>query len=86
MVKEVYNKTIPGWEKKQEQAYIIIRSKYRYNNYQKIKTLNKVYKILDILRKRRSISTGKLIELTTKFYTFIFADYKNITDFSSQLS
>jgi hypothetical protein len=65
---------------------MVIRSKYRYNNYQKIKTLNRIYKILDILRKRRSTSTGKLIELTTKFYAFILADYKSIADFSSQLS
>jgi hypothetical protein len=83
VVKEAYNKAIPGWEKKQEQAYIIILSKYRYNNYQKIKTLNRVYKMLDILQKERSINTGKLIELIIKFYIFIFADYKNITDFSS---
>jgi hypothetical protein len=33
MVKEVYDKVIPGQEKKQKQAYIIIRSKYKYNNY-----------------------------------------------------
>jgi hemoglobin-like flavoprotein len=42
--------------------------------------------MLDMLRKGRSTSTGKLIELTTKFYTFIFADYKSITNFFSQLS
>jgi hypothetical protein len=33
MVKEVYNKAIPGQEEKQGRAYIVIRSKYRYNNY-----------------------------------------------------
>jgi hypothetical protein len=33
MVKEAYNKVIPGWEKKQKRAYITIRSKYKYNNY-----------------------------------------------------
>jgi hypothetical protein len=33
MVEEVYNKAIPGWEEKQKQVYIIIYSKYRYNNY-----------------------------------------------------
>jgi hypothetical protein len=83
MVKEVYNKTIPGWEKKQKRAYIAIRFKYKYNNYQKIKTLNKVYKILDIFCKGRSTSTRKLIELTTKFYALILVDYKSIADFSS---
>jgi hypothetical protein len=39
--------------------------------------------MLDVLRKRRFISAGKFIELTTKFYAFIFADYKSIADFSS---
>jgi hypothetical protein len=39
--------------------------------------------MLDVLRKGRSTSAGKLIKLTTKFYTLIFADYKSITDFSS---
>jgi hypothetical protein len=38
--------------------------------------------IFDILRSRRSISTRKLIELTTYFYSFILIDYKNIIDFS----
>jgi hypothetical protein len=48
-----------------------------------MEALNKVYQMLDILRKGRSISTGKLIKLTTKFYTFILADYKSINDFFS---
>jgi hypothetical protein len=39
--------------------------------------------MLDIFRKGRFTSTRKLIELITKFYIFIFADYKNIIDFSS---
>jgi hypothetical protein len=82
MVKEAYNKVISGWEEKQERAYITIRSKYGYNNYQKIKALNRVYKILDILRKGRSTSAGKLIELTTKFYALTLADYNSIADFS----
>jgi hypothetical protein len=42
--------------------------------------------MLDMLRKGRSTGSRKLIELTTKFYAFILADYQNITDFSSQLS
>jgi hypothetical protein len=83
MIKAAYNKVVPGWEEKQNKSCIIIRSKYGYNNYQKIKALDWVYKILDILRSGRSTSTRKLIELTTKFYVFILADYKNITDFSS---
>jgi hypothetical protein len=62
---------------------MIICSKYRYNNYQKIKTLNRVYNMLDMLCRGRSTGAGKLIELTTKFYALIFADYKSITDFSS---
>jgi hypothetical protein len=33
MVKKVYNKVIPGWEEKQGRAYMVIRFKYRYNNY-----------------------------------------------------
>jgi hypothetical protein len=39
--------------------------------------------MLDMLRKGRFTNSGKLIELITKFYILIFADYKNITDFSS---
>jgi hypothetical protein len=39
--------------------------------------------MLDMFYKKRSISTGKLIELITKFYTLILVDYKNIIDFSS---
>jgi hypothetical protein len=39
--------------------------------------------MLDMLHKKYSISTGKFIELITKFYIFILVDYKNITDFSS---
>jgi hypothetical protein len=73
----------PGRKKKQKRVCIIIRSKYRYNNYQKIKTLNRVYKMLDILCRGCFISAGKFIKLTTKFYTFILVDYKSITDFSS---
>jgi hypothetical protein len=39
--------------------------------------------MLDMFRKGYSTSGGKLIELTTKFYTLIFADYKSIIDFFS---
>jgi hypothetical protein len=39
--------------------------------------------MLDMLRKKRFTSAGKLIELITKFYALILVDYKNITDFSS---
>jgi hypothetical protein len=67
---------------KQGKACMAIRSKCGYNNYQKVKALCWVYNILDVLWSGRSTGAGKLIELTTRFYSLTLADYKSIADFS----
>jgi hypothetical protein len=38
--------------------------------------------MLDVLRASREKGSGKLMELTTRFYALHLADYKSIADFS----
>jgi hypothetical protein len=63
-----------------------IRSKCGYNNYQKVKSKTRVYQMLDVLRAGREKGSGKLMELTTRFYALHLADCKSVADFSGQLS
>jgi hypothetical protein len=59
-----------------------IRSKCGYNNYQKVKSKTRVYQMLDVLRASREKGSGKLMELTTRFYALYLADCKSVADFS----
>ena len=86
LVRKEYDRTFPSWCEKQSRACMAIRSKCEFNNYQKIKPYTRVYQILDILRAGREMGSGKLMELTTRFYTLHLADCKGIADFSGQLS
>ncbi|KAN0111139.1 hypothetical protein V8E51_007526 [Hyaloscypha variabilis] len=86
LVRKEYDRTFPTWCEKQSRACMAIRSKCEFNNYQKIKPYTRVYQILDILRAGREMGSGKLIELTTRFYALHLIDCKGIADFSGQLS
>jgi len=46
--------------------------------------MTKVYEMIEKLKAGREISSGRFIKLIIKFYTLYFADYKSMTDFSSQ--
>lgn len=84
--KAAYNKVIPTWNEKQARTCMAVRSKCRYNNYQKIKDFKRVFSMLDILRAGREAGSRKLMELTTRFYSLHLAKYESISDFSGQLS
>jgi len=73
------------WKEKSIRTYIIIRSKYGFNNIKKISDMIKAYEIIKKLKAGRKISSSRLIELIIKFYTLHFVDYKSMTDFFSQL-
>jgi gag-polypeptide of LTR copia-type len=85
LAKAEYNRTFPIWAEKQGRACMAIRSKCEYNNYQKVKSKTRVYQMLDVLRAGREKGSGKLMELTTRFYALHLADCKSIADFSGQL-
>jgi hypothetical protein len=84
--KALYDKKIAIWSEKQARACMAVRSKCEYNNYQKIKSKDRVFQMLDVLRAGRETGSGKLMELTGRFYALHLADYKSISDFSGQLS
>jgi hypothetical protein len=86
LAKAEYNRTLPVWTEKQGRACMAIRSKCGYNNYQKVKSKTRVYQMLDVLRAGREKGSGKLMELTTRFYALHLADCKSVADFSGQLS
>ena len=73
------------WKEKSIRTYIIIRSKYGFNNIKKISDMTKVYEMIKKLKAGREIGFSRLIELIIKFYTLHFVDYKSMTDFFSQL-
>jgi len=73
------------WKEKSIRTYIIIRSKYGFNNIKKISDMIKAYEIIKKLKAGRKISSSRLIELIIKFYTLHFVDYESMTDFFSQL-
>jgi len=64
---------------------IAIQSKVGFNNLKKINKIIRAYKMVEKLKAGREIGSGRLIELTIKFYTLYFTDYKSIADFSGQL-
>jgi hypothetical protein len=86
LLKAEYNRALPIWTEKQGRACMAIRSKCEYNNYQKVKSKTRVYRMLDVLRAGREKGSGKLMELMTRFYALHLGDCKSIADFSGQLS
>jgi hypothetical protein len=45
-----------------------------------------VYEMIDVLRAGREMGSGKLMELTTRFYGLHLSDCESVADFSGQLS
>ena len=86
LMRDAYNKQVIVWNERQGRACMAIRSKCGYLNYQKIKNTTRVYQMVDILRAGREMGSGKLMELTTRFYALHLADCKSVADFSGQLS
>lgn len=84
--KEEYDKAMVTWNERQARACMAIRSKCGFNNYQKVKPKIRVYHMIDVLRAGREMGSGKLMELTTRFYALHLADCESIADFSGQLS
>jgi hypothetical protein len=62
-----------------------IRSKCGFNNVKKIGDMTRAYKIIEKLKAGHEMGSGRLIELTTKFYALHLADYESVADFSGQL-
>lgn len=81
-----YTRAITIWKEKQLRACMGIRSKCEYNNSQKISPFNRVYQVLEVLKAGRESGSGKLMELTTRFYALNLADCKSMSDFSGQLT
>ena len=73
------------WEEKSICAYIAIRSKCGFNNMKKISDMTRAYEMIEKLKAGREMGSGRLIELTTKFYALHLADCESVADFSGQL-
>ena len=73
------------WEEKSIRAYMAIRSKCGFNNIKKISDMIRAYEMIKKLKAGREMGSGRLIELTTKFYALHLADCESVADFSGQL-
>jgi hypothetical protein len=51
----------------------------------KIGEMTRAYEIVEKLKAGREMGSGRLIELTTKFYALHLTDYESVADFSGQL-
>jgi hypothetical protein len=85
VVKEAYNKELAVWEEKSIRACMAIRSKVGFNNLKKIGEMTRAYEMVKKLKAGREMGSGRLIELTTKFYALHLADCESMADFSGQL-
>jgi hypothetical protein len=84
-VKEAYLKELAVWDEKSIRACMAIRSKVGFNNLKKIGEMTRAYEMVEKLKAGREMGSGRLIELTTKFYALHLADCDSIADFSGQL-
>jgi hypothetical protein len=62
-----------------------IRSKCAFNNVKKIDGMTRAYQMVDKLKSGREMGSGRLIELTTRFYALHLTDCESVADFSGQL-
>jgi hypothetical protein len=84
-MKASYDKRLATWIEKQSRVCMAVRSKCEYLNFSKVKERTRVYQMLDILKAGRETGSGKLMELTTRFYSLYLADCTSVADFSAQL-
>jgi hypothetical protein len=73
------------WEEKSIRACMAIRSKCAFNNVKKTDGMTRAYQMIEKLKSGREMGSGRLIELTTRFYALHLADCESVADFSGQL-
>jgi hypothetical protein len=80
-----YKEKLALWDEKSIRACMAIRSKCGFNNVKKIENMMRAYQMIDKLHSGREMGSGRLIELTTRFYALHLADCDSVADFSGQL-
>lgn len=81
----VWKKEMLVWEEKSIRACMAIRSKCAFNNVKKTDGMTRAYQMIEKLKSGREMGSGRLIELTTRFYALHLADCESVADFSGQL-
>jgi hypothetical protein len=80
-----YKEKLALWDEKSIRACMAIRSKCGFNNVKKIESMKRAYQMIEKLHSGREMGSGRLIELTTRFYALHLADCESVADFSGQL-
>jgi hypothetical protein len=80
-----YKEKMALWDEKSSRACMAIRSKCGFNNMQKGQEMKRAYQMIDKLRSGREMGSGRLFDLTTRFYALHLADCESVADFSGQL-
>jgi hypothetical protein len=82
----VYEPRWSIWKEKQRRGCKPVQNRCGYNQYKKIQSLTTVYEMMAALQAGKSTGSGKLIDLTSRFYAVNLSDCKNVTELSSTLA